>query len=249
MAPTPIRVLIAEAEALVSAGFRVLLEREDDIVVVAEADTADETLELAASTRPDVLLMDLGPGFADIDTARRLLAAPALADVKVLILSFAPSDEDVITALRAGAAGVLLKNTAAAEFVSAVRTVAAGDPLLSPKVASGLIARLARLPRSGLPGPGRADVLTDREREVLALVAHGLSNGQIATVLVVTVATAKTHVSRVMVKLGVRDRSQLVVFAYEAGVVLPRASRRNLRRPLRTVPRARAGSPDAQMPR
>jgi DNA-binding NarL/FixJ family response regulator len=223
----PIRVLIAGAEALVSAGFRVLLESEDDIVVVAEAGTADETLELAASTRPDVVLMDLGTGFADVDTARRLLAAPALADVKVLILSFAPSDEDVIRTLRAGAAGVLLKNAAAAEFVTAVRTVAAGDPLLSPEVASAMIARLARLPRAGLPRPGLAEVLTNREREILALVALGLSNAQIATELMVTPATAKTHVSRVMVKLGVRDRSQLVVFAYEADLVLPPASQRN----------------------
>jgi DNA-binding NarL/FixJ family response regulator len=227
MPPTPIRVLIADAEALVSAGFRVLLEGEDDIVVVAEAASGEEALELVADTRPDVLLIDLSAGCADIATALRLLADPALNGVKVLILSVAPSDEDVLAALHAGASGVLLKHTEAGEFVQAVRTVAAGDPLLSPKVARGLIARLARLPRSGLPKPGLADVLTDREREVLALVAHGLSNDHIAAKLVVTLATAKTHVSRVMVKLGVRDRSQLVVFAYECGVVLPPASARN----------------------
>jgi DNA-binding NarL/FixJ family response regulator len=223
MTPTPIRVLIADAEALVSAGFRVLLEAEDDIVVVAEAASGDEAVALAAGTRPDVVLMDLSPGHADIETMRRILASPALVDVKVLILSVAPSDEDVLAALHAGASGLLLKNTEAGEFVRAVRTVAAGDPLLSPQVARGLIARLARLPRSGLPRPGLADILTDREREVLALVARGLSNDHIAASLVVTLATAKTHVSRVMVKLGVRDRSQLVVFAYESGVVLPPA--------------------------
>jgi DNA-binding NarL/FixJ family response regulator len=147
--------------------------------------------------------------------------------VNVLVLSVAPSDEDVLAALHAGASGVLLKNAEAAEFVRGVRTVAAGDPLLSPKVARGLIARLARLPRSGLPQPGLAEILTDREREVLALVAHGLSNDHIASRLVVTLATAKTHVSRVMVKLGVRDRSQLVVFAYESGIVLLPASESN----------------------
>jgi DNA-binding NarL/FixJ family response regulator len=227
MAPTPIRVLIADAEALVSAGFRVLLEAEDDVVVVAEAGNGQEALELAAGTHPDVLLIDLSPACADIETTLRLLAQPALADVKVLVLSVAPSDEDVLAALQAGASGVLLKNTEAGEFVRAVRTVAAGDPLLSPKVARGLIARLARLPRSGLPRPGLAGILTAREREVLALVARGLSNDHIAARLVVTLATAKTHVSRVMVKLGVRDRSQLVVFAYESGVVLPPAPERD----------------------
>jgi DNA-binding NarL/FixJ family response regulator len=171
-----------------------------------------------------VLLMELSHPSADIATTLRLLAELTRADVKVLFLSVAPSDEDVIAALHAGAGGVLLKNTEGAEFVRAVRTVAAGDPLLSPQVARGLIARLARLPRAGVPKPALADVLTDREREVLGLVARGLSNENIAAKLVVTLATAKTHVSRVMVKLGARDRSQLVVFAYEAGVVLPPAT-------------------------
>jgi DNA-binding NarL/FixJ family response regulator len=224
MTQPPIRVLIVDADALVSAGFRVLLESEDDIVVVAEAGGGEEALELIADTRPDVMLIDLSDGRADIATALRLLAEPALADVKVLILGVAPSDEDVIAALHAGASGVLLKNTEGAELVGAVRALAAGDPLLCPKIARGLIARLARLPRAGLPRPALAGILSEHESEVLALVAHGLSNENIAARLVVTPATAEAHVSRVMVKLGVRDRSQLVVFAYESGVVLPASS-------------------------
>jgi DNA-binding NarL/FixJ family response regulator len=218
----PVRVLIADGQALVSAGFRVLLEDEERIDVVAECGSGEETVELVRSTRPDVVLMDLSlPGLGGVETTRQISADPSLADVKVLILTMGASHDDVLSALRAGANGVLLKSTDAAELVRAVRVVADGHALLSPKVTSGLIAQLARLPQSGVPNPELLDELTDREREVVALVAHGLTNEQIAERLVVSPATAKTHVSRAMGKLHARDRAQLVVLAYEAGLVLP----------------------------
>jgi DNA-binding NarL/FixJ family response regulator len=220
--PPPIRVLIAEGQTLVSAGFRLLLEEDEGLTVVAEAGAGDEALDKARNTRPDVALVDLGlPGTDGVETTRRMLAEPPLAHVKILMLSVGPSDEQVLAALRAGASGVLLKSTDTPELVRAVKIVAAGHALLSPQVTSRLIAQLARLPESGLPSPELLAELTDREREVVALVAHGLTNEQIAERLVVSPATAKTHVSRSMVKLRARDRAQLVVLAYEAGLVLP----------------------------
>jgi DNA-binding NarL/FixJ family response regulator len=213
--------MIAEGHALVSAGFRVVLESEPCITVVAEAGTGEEAVALAHSSRPDVVLMDLGlTGTGSVETTRRIVAD---TEARVLMLGLDLSDQDVLAALRAGASGVLLKSTDAPGLVSAVTTVAAGQPLLSPSLARRLLSRLARLPQTGLPKPGRLDALTEREREVVALVAHGLANDQIAERLVVSPATAKTHVSRAMVKLRARDRSQLVVLAYESGLVIPPA--------------------------
>jgi DNA-binding NarL/FixJ family response regulator len=220
--PPATRVLIADGHALVSAGFRLLLDAEGDLAVVGEAGSGEETLALARSTRPDIVLMDLDlPGIDGVETTRQISADPSLGDVNVLILSLAAADADVLAALRAGARGVLLKSTDAADLVRAVRGVAMGHELLSPKLTRRLIAQLARLPRSGMPNPAALEELTDREREVVALVAHGLTNEQIAERLVVSPATAKTHVSRAMVKVRARDRAQLVVLAYEAGLVLP----------------------------
>jgi DNA-binding NarL/FixJ family response regulator len=217
-----IRVLIADGQTLVRAGFRVLLEAQDDITVVAEAGSGDEAIALARSTRPDVILMDLAiPGRDGVETTRRVVSDPDVANVRVLMLSLQPSDADVLAALRAGAGGVVLKSTDADELVRAVRVVAGGQPLLSPDVTRALLVQLARLPQSGVPSSELLDELTDREREVVALVAHGCSNEAIAERLVVSPATAKTHVSRAMVKLRARDRAQLVVLAYEAGLVLP----------------------------
>jgi DNA-binding NarL/FixJ family response regulator len=218
----PVRVLIADGQALVSAGFRVLLEAEDGISVVGTARTSDGALALTRSTRPDVLLMDLAlPGRDGVQTTRRILAEPGLAHVKVLMLSPAASDGDVLAALRAGARGVLLKSIDAGELVHAVRVVAEGQRLLSPEITRTLLAELDRLPQSGLPSAELLDRLTRREREVVALVAHGCTNEEIAARLVVSPATAKTHVSRAMVKLHARDRAHLVVLAYEGGLVLP----------------------------
>jgi DNA-binding NarL/FixJ family response regulator len=221
-APPATRVLIADRQALVSAGFRVLLEAEHDLAVVAEAGSGDEALELIRSTRPDVVLVDLSlPGTDGVETTRLITSDPSLGQVKVLVLAVGAAGDDILAALRAGASGVLLKSTDAAELVRGVRAVADGHASLSPKLTSRLIAELTRLPESGLPSTELLDELTDREREVVALVAHGLTNDQIAERLVVSPATAKTHVSRSMVKLQARDRAQLVVLAYDAGLVRP----------------------------
>jgi DNA-binding NarL/FixJ family response regulator len=220
--PAAVRVLIADGQALVSAGFRVLLEGERGLTVAAEAGSADEVLELARDCRPDVVLMDMTlPDGGGVEATRRLLADPALGHVRILMLSLFVADEDVVAALHAGAGGVLLKTADAEELVRAVRVVAEGQTLLSPSVARRLIARLARIPESSVPRPDALRELTAREREVVTLVALGLTNVDIARRLVVSPATAKTHVSRAMVKLRARDRSHLVVLAYEAGLVVP----------------------------
>ncbi|MEA2445295.1 MAG: hypothetical protein QOJ12_2587 [Thermoleophilales bacterium] len=216
------RVLIAEGHALVRSGLRALLDSQPRIVVVGEAASGDETVALASQTRPDLVLMSMNlPGTDGPTTTQRIFSDPALADVRVLILSASARPEPALAAFRAGASGVLLESTDHDGLVRAVRLAARGEALLSPKLTRRLIGELARLPRSGLPSPELLDELTDREREVVALVAHGLTNEQIAERLVVSPATAKTHVSRAMVKLGARDRAQLVVLAYEAGLVLP----------------------------
>jgi DNA-binding NarL/FixJ family response regulator len=209
--------MIAEGQALVRAGFRAVLEGADDLTVVAEAGDGEEAVALARSARPRVLLMDLA-GPASVETTRRIAAD---TDVRVLMLALQPSDEDLLAALHAGASGVLLKSTDADGLVDGVRAIADGHPVLSPALVGRLIAHLARLPQPGLPSPCQLDVLTQREREVVALIAQGLANDEIAERLVVSPATAKTHVSRAMVKLGARDRSHLVVLAYESGLVLP----------------------------
>jgi DNA-binding NarL/FixJ family response regulator len=231
-----IRVALADDHALVRTGFSVLLDAEAGMEVVGVATDGREALDLARTRRPHVLLMDIRmPGIDGIEATRRIAADPALAGVRVLILTTFELDEYIVDALRAGASGFLLKDVEPVELVRAVRVVAAGEALLSPSVTRRLIAELVRRPGAA-PSPGPAlDVLTEREREVLALVGGGLSNAEIAAELVISVATARTHVSRAMTKLHARDRAQLVVAAYESGLVspgqpLPRASRASRRR-------------------
>jgi DNA-binding NarL/FixJ family response regulator len=216
-----IRVLLVDDQALVRAGFRALLAAEPDIDVVGEAGDGAQAVKLAVELRPDVVLMDIRmPGTDGLAATRQIAADPRLAGVHVVILTTFELDEYVFTALRTGASGFLVKDTEPADLIAGVRAVARGDALLSPGVTRRLIAEFAT--RAKQPADtGALRGLTEREREVMALVAQGLSNEEIATRLFVSPATAKTHVSRAMVKLGARDRAQLVVLAYEAGLVRP----------------------------
>ncbi|MDS1270837.1 response regulator transcription factor [Lipingzhangella sp. LS1_29] len=215
------RILLADDQTLVRAGFRSILDAEDDLTVVAEAADGAEALRLTASERPDVVLMDIRmPEVDGLEATRRIVADQRLSDVRVVILTTFDLDDYVYGALRAGASGFLVKDTEPAELIHGVRVAARGDALLSPTVTRRLIAEFA----SRLKQPrvsAELNALTGREREVLTLVASGLSNEEIATRLVVSPATAKTHVSRVLTKLGAHDRAQLVVQAYESGLVRP----------------------------
>jgi DNA-binding NarL/FixJ family response regulator len=216
-----IRVVLADDQALVRAGFRALLDAEDDIEVLAEAHDGEEAVQLARTLRPDIVLMDIRmPGTDGLKATRAIAAEDALTQVRVIILTTFDLDEYVFEALRVGASGFLVKSTEPAELIHAVRVVAAGDALLSPGVTKRLVTEFARRAKEPILAPA-IDALTDREREVMKLVAAGLSNAEIADRLVVSPATAKTHVSRAMVKLGARDRAQLVVFAFESGLVSP----------------------------
>ena len=216
-----IKVLLADDQALVRAGFHALLDAEEGIEIVGEAGDGAAAVRLAKSTRPDLILMDIRMPHVDGLEATRQIAADAdLADCRVVILTTFDLDEYVFEALRVGASGFLLKDTEPADLIRGVRAVAAGDALLSPRVTRRLIAEFAGRAKTPV-APRQLDQLTEREREVMALVGAGLSNEEIATQLFVSPATAKTHVSRAMVKLGARDRAQLVVFAYEAGLVRP----------------------------
>jgi DNA-binding NarL/FixJ family response regulator len=216
-----ISVLLADDQALVRAGFRALLDAQPDIQVVAEAADGAVAVALAVELRPDVVLMDIRmPGTDGLAATKQIAADPRLAGVHVVILTTFELDEYVFEALRTGASGFLVKDTEPADLISGVRAVAGGDALLSPGVTRRLIAEFAT--RAKQPVDTAAlNALTDREREVMALAAQGLSNDDIASTLFVSPATAKTHVSRAMVKLGARDRAQLVVIAYEAGLVRP----------------------------
>jgi len=225
-----IRVLLVDDQGLVRAGFRALLDDAGDIEVVGEAGDGVAAVELARSTRPDVVLMDIRmPVLDGLEATRRIVADELLAGVRVLVLTTFELDEYVFEALAAGASGFLLKNTDPMELLRAVRVVAEGEALLAPSVTRRLIHEFtARHRRSESVGrrseaDSKVDLgaLTEREREVMALVGAGLSNEEIAERLVVSPATARTHVSRAMVKLGARDRAQLVVFAYESGLVSP----------------------------
>ena len=216
-----IQVLLADDQALVRAGFRALLDAQPDIQVVAEAGDGATAIRLATELRSDVVLMDIRmPGTDGLAATKQIAADPRLAGVHVVILTTFELDEYVFEALRNGASGFLVKDTEPTDLITGVRAVAGGDALLSPGVTRRLIAEFAN--RAKQPADTTAlNALTDREREVMALVAQGLSNEDIAGTLFVSPATAKTHVSRAMAKLGARDRAQLVVFAYEAGLVRP----------------------------
>jgi len=217
-----IRVLLADDQPLVRAGFAMILDAEHDMMVVGEADDGAAAVRLAASARPDVVLMDIRmPGMDGLAATRQIAADETLSGVKILVLTTFELDEYVFEALRAGASGFLVKHTQPSDLVRAVREVARGEALLSPGVTRRLIAEFTARPARPALIPPTMSVLTERESEVVALVAQGLTNDEIATELVISPATARTHVSRAMVKLQARDRAQLVVFAYQSGLVRP----------------------------
>jgi DNA-binding NarL/FixJ family response regulator len=217
-----IRVLVADDQALVRGSFRLLVDTAPDLDVIGEAATGAEAVDIATAQMPDVLLMDIRmPVMDGIQATRQITASPQTANVRILILTTFDLDEYVYAALRAGASGFLLKDTPPADLLTAIRIVAAGDALLAPAVTRRLIAEFARLPQPGQQPAITLDGVTERECEVLALIARGLSNAEIAAALHVTMATAKTHVGRLLAKLGARDRAQLVIVAYETGLVQP----------------------------
>ena len=220
-----IRVLLADDQALIRAGFHVLIDAAGDLQVVGEATDGAQAVDLARRERADVVLMDIRmPGVDGLEATRRISADDDLAGVKVIILTTFESDEYVYQAIRAGASGFLVKDTEPADLIQAVRVVARGDALLSPSVTRRLITDLASRPERPPPSDSLGRVLaglTDREREVMGLVAEGLSNDEIAGRLFLSPLTSKTHVRRIMTKLDARDRAQLVVIAYESGLVTP----------------------------
>lgn len=221
-----IRVLLVDDQPLIRSGFRALLDIEDDIEVVAEAADGVEAVALAREHLPDVAMVDIQMPVADgLEATRRIAADPALADVHVVILTNYGMDEYVLEALRAGAAGFLVKDVQPEDFVHAVRVAARGDALLAPSVTRALIDHYVSQPSPADAPLGLAE-LTNREREAVALVARGMTNDEVAEAMVISVLTAKTHINRAMTKLHARDRAQLVVVAYESGLVAPRAPRR-----------------------
>ena len=214
-----ISLLLVDDQDLVRMGLRTLFENEHDLTVVGEAADGIAAVREAAAHRPAIVLMDIRmPGIDGLEATRRIVADPALAGTRIIVLTTFERDEYVFEALRAGASGFLLKNTPPAGLLEAVRTVADGGALLSPSVTRTLIQEFTQVaPRDLTPHP-QVDALTLREREIVALVAQGLNNQEIAERLVLSPATARTHVSRAMIKLGARDRAQLVVFAYQSGL-------------------------------
>ncbi len=222
-----IRVVVADDQVLVRSGFTMLLAGEPDIEVVGEASNGAEAIALAAAEHPDVMLMDIRmPVMDGLEATRRIAGDESLASTRVVILTTFDLDEYVHEALRAGASGFLLKDTLPVDLLGAVRVVAAGDALIAPRITRRLIEEFARLPQPAGTAASNAalDQLTEREREVLGLVAKGQSNAEIAAALYVSHATVKTHVSRLLMKLDARDRAQLVMVAYESGVVIPGAT-------------------------
>ena len=216
-----IRVLLADDQLVIRAGLRVLLEGEGEIVVTGEASDGEQAVALARDTLPDVVLMDIRmPGLDGVEATRLIAGDARLSGVRILILTTLESDEYVFEALRAGASGFLVKDGDVAEVLRAVRVVAAGEALLSPGATRRLVEELTAWPERGRLAPALLVELTEREREVMALVAYGLTNHEIAERLVISPATAKTHVSRTMLKLHAHDRAQLVVLAYQTGLVV-----------------------------
>ncbi|MBO8193691.1 response regulator transcription factor [Streptomyces oryzae] len=222
---SPVRIVLADDQTLVRAAFAMLIASAEDMSVVGEAATGREAVALARSTRADLVVMDIRmPDLDGIEATRQIAAEEDLAGVRVLVLTTYDTDEHVVEALRAGASGFLVKDTRPAELLDAIRTVAAGEALLSPGPTARLIARVLRAPAPDAPGapyPEALAALSARERQVLALVGRGLNNTEIADALALSPLTAKTHVSRIMGKLSVRDRAQLVIAAYESGLITP----------------------------
>jgi len=217
-----IRVAVADDQALVRLGLRVLLETEDDLELVGEAADGRQALALIRETRPDVVLMDVRmPVMDGLEALRTMAAEPDLAGTRVVVLTTFELDEYVFEALRAGASGFLIKDSEPADILRAIRVVAAGESLLSPAVTRRVIAEFAGRPAPALARGPSLDPLTEREREVVGLVAEGLSNDEIAERLVVSPATIRTHVGRAMAKLDARDRAQLVVLAFQSGLAAP----------------------------
>jgi DNA-binding NarL/FixJ family response regulator len=216
-----IRVLVVDDQVLVRGGLRALLDAQPDLTVVGEAGDGDEAVRVATALRPDVVLMDIRmPGSDGLEATRAIGSDPELADVRIIVLTTFDLDEYVFEAIKVGAAGFLVKDTEPADLIKAVHTVADGDGLLSPRATRRLVEEYAARAKPAGLAP-ELDRLTDREREVMSHAAAGLSNGEIAALLVISPTTVKTHVSRAMTKLGARDRAQLVVFAYETGLVRP----------------------------
>jgi DNA-binding NarL/FixJ family response regulator len=239
LASAPIRVMIADAQPIVRAGFAAMLEREDDMAVAGAASGVDEAVALICELRPDVALLDLElPGGGGLEAARRLDEDPRCSDVNVMILAAHDDDDELFAALRAGARGYLLKSTEPPDLMQAVRVVASGEALLSPSATRRLISEFASQPQPQVPSAEQLEELTAREREVIALVAAGLRNDEIAERFVISPATVKTHVSRALRKLDARDRAQLVAIAYQLGLVRPGA-----RRALRAVPDVPVSAP------
>ncbi|MEV4673606.1 MULTISPECIES: response regulator [Actinomadura] len=219
-----IKVLLADDEGLVRSGFRLLIDVEDDITVVAEATDGARAVELARATRPHVVLMDIRmPRLDGIQATAEITRTRGLEDVRVLILTTYDTDANVFEALQAGASGFLLKDAGPAELLHAIRVIAAGEALLAPRITRRLIGQFTARRTAVEAAEDRLAVLTDRERQVLELIGRGLSNQEIGAELVISPATARTHVSRTMAKLGARDRAQLVVIAYQTGLVTPDA--------------------------
>ena len=216
----PIKVLLVDDEQLVRSGFRLLLDIEDDITVVGEATTGAEAVEQARAARPDVVLMDIRmPEMDGIQATRQIASANGLQRVRILILTTYDTDAHVFEGLQAGASGFLLKDCGPAELLHGIRVVAAGESLLAPRITRRLIAQFTARRTASEAAEQRLAVLTEREREVLALVGQGMRNDEIGAALFLSPATARTHVSHAMVKLGARDRAQLVVIAYQSGLV------------------------------